>query len=248
MRCATARGSGSATRSSASSGGATLAEAGRTIVVRPGATLVVRGRRARAAGDAVRRCGRAVRSGYALKRMDADEGPRRWVLRDLRATATCGCPTTTRQLFELLDGSALADRPDRRGEQRFGATGAARLARLLADLGERGFLAGVAGARRPREPPGRVLAAAGHAAREGLPRARRVLRRALPARRLGAVHAPGALARSPRCASRGSCVFGLLIGLRYGTPFVVANRIGSAGSCSCSAASWSSPCTRLAHG
>ena len=24
-----------------------------------------------------------VRSGYALKRMDADEGPRRWVLRDL---------------------------------------------------------------------------------------------------------------------------------------------------------------------
>ena len=38
-------------------------------------------------------------------------------------------------------------------EQRFGATGPARLARLLTDLGERGFLEGVAGGQPLAEAP-----------------------------------------------------------------------------------------------
>ena len=170
-----------------------------------------------------------VRSGYALKRMDADEGPRRWVLRDLSRDSYLRLSDNDAAVFELLDGSRSLIDLIGECERRFGPTGAARLARLLADLGERGFLAGVASAAAEAEEPATLLAAAGHAAREGDPRARAVLRRALPARRLAALHAPGAVGCSRALCVAGVVVFGLLIGLRYGTPFVVAGKIGIGG-------------------
>ena len=46
-------------------------------------------------------------------------------------------------LFEALDGSLSLVELVGFAEQRFGPSGPARLARLLSDLGERGFLAGV---------------------------------------------------------------------------------------------------------
>src|SRR5215218_213652 len=126
------------------------AEAGRTIVVRPGASLVVgavggaHGVTAQATQFGLRP---RLRSGYALKRLDADEGTRRWVLRDLEREGYLRLSDNDAQLLELLDGTrSLVDLVGA-AEQRFGASGSARLARLLADLGERGFLAGVAGAQ-----------------------------------------------------------------------------------------------------
>ena len=84
-----------------------------------------------------------MRSGYALKRLDADEGARRWVLRDLSRDGYLRLSDNDAQLLELLDGTRSLVDLIGEAEQRFGATGPARLARLLADLGERGFLAGV---------------------------------------------------------------------------------------------------------
>ena len=67
--------------------------------------------------------------------------------------------TTTRALFELLDGTHVAGRADRARRAALRRRPApARLARLLADLGERGFLAGVEGPSAPaaEAPPSRL--------------------------------------------------------------------------------------------
>ena len=141
-----------------------------------------------------------VRSGYALKRLDASEGSKRWVLKDLNRNTFLRLSDNDAQLFELLDGThSLADLIGI-AEQRFGSAGAPRLARLLADLGERGYLAGVAGARgrRGRGGAAGLPAAAVQAAREELRAGRRLVRGALPPRRLGAVHARPRCTRSRR--------------------------------------------------
>src|SRR5687767_376155 len=79
-------------------------EAGRTIVVRPGASVVIGA--AGVQGGATRFGMRPrVRSGYALKRLDAEEGNRRWVLRDLSRDGYLRLSDNDAQLFELLDGS-----------------------------------------------------------------------------------------------------------------------------------------------
>lgn len=123
------------------------AEAGRTIVVRPGASLMLS-----AIGSTTETAHTAtqfgfkprVRSGYALKRMEADEGNKRYVLRDLRSGKFLRLSERDAEIFKMLDGtSSLVDILGF-AEQRHGAGGSARVARLLADLGERGFLAGVA--------------------------------------------------------------------------------------------------------
>ena len=106
-----------------------------------------------------------MRSGYALKRLDASEGTKRWVLRDLdsgkflRLTrARRGAVRAARRRHSLVELIVHA-------EQRFGAGGSARVARLLADLGERGFLAGVAGRATRRKATRRRAASAAGSAR-----------------------------------------------------------------------------------
>ena len=141
-----------------------------------------------------------VRSGYALKRLDASEGTKRWMLKDLNRNTFLRLSDNDAHLFELLDGThSLADLIGI-AEQRFGAAGAPRLARLLADLGERGYLAGVAGAEADaaEEVPQGFLQAAVQAAREELRAGRRLVRGALPPRRLGALHARRRCTRSRR--------------------------------------------------
>jgi putative peptide zinc metalloprotease protein len=205
-------------------------EAGRTIVVRPGASLVVDSVGA-SAGVAAQGTQFGVRprmrSGYALKRMDADEGARRWVLRDLSRHGYLRLSDNDAQLLELLDGTrSLVDLVGE-AERRFGGAGPARLARLLADLGERGFLAGVAGTQAAAAEPTfwrRLIT----------PR-----EKVLPG--LGSLfdrlyrHGGWVLFTRPAlwivaalCIA-GIGVFGALIGLRYGTPFVVADKIGIGG-------------------
>ena len=166
--------------------------------MRPGAS-------AARAGD---RAGRRAASGDAVRDAAARAlGLRAQAARRVRGTQALGAASdldtdtflrlsdNDAKLFQLLDGTRSLVDLIGFAEQRFGAAGPARLARLLADLGERGFLAGVArdaqrrGGRAADEP----LAASGCSSR-----ARRSFRgvgavlieRALPARRLGAVHAP----------------------------------------------------------
>ena len=196
------------------------AEAGRTIVVPSTGTSTV---------DAATQLGirPRLRSGYALKRLEAAEGERRWVLRDLEGGTFLRLSDDDAQLLQQLDGSrSLADLIGA-AEQRFGANGPARLARLVADLGERGLLAGVEGA-------GAVTAAQ--------PRFQRLLRPRVKTfagvgDRFEALYRDGgwvlftrpALIALAVLATVGVGVFAYLVAGRYGTPFVVASKIGLGG-------------------
>jgi putative peptide zinc metalloprotease protein len=206
------------------------AEAGRTIVVRPGASLVVPAMGAPGLTSQATQFGMRprVRSGYALKRLEAAEGNRRWVLRDLRNDTFLRLSDNDAQLFEQLDGTRSLVDLIGEAERRFGATGPARLARLLADLGERGFLAGVARADTAEAPPP-----------TGLRRVFRVREKTFPwvgsafdrlYRSVGWVlfTRPALIAIGVLMVA-GIGIFGYLIAARYGTPFVVAQKIGLGG-------------------
>ena len=204
-----------------------VAEAGRTIVVRPGASLVVPalgppgvvGAAATSFGMKPR-----VRSGYALKRLDASEGSKRWVLRDLSRNTFLRLSDNDARLFELLDGThSLADLIGI-AEQRHGAAGAPRLARLLADLGERGYLAGVAGADAEEAPPGflRRLFKPREKTFGGLGNFFDALYR----RGGWVLFTKPALIAIAVLIVAGIAAFAYLIIGRYGTPFVVSQRIG----------------------
>jgi putative peptide zinc metalloprotease protein len=205
------------------------AEAARTIVVPAGASLVVGAVGTSAVAGPATQFGMRprMRSGYALKRLDEDEGARRWVLRDLTRDGYLRLSDNDAQLLELLDGSRSLVDLIGEAEQRFGAGGPARLARLLADLGERGFLAGVAGTQAGVAEPGfwrrlivpreKVFGGVG-AFFDGL------------YRRGGWVlfTRPALWAIAVLCVV-GVGVFAALIAGRYGTPFVVADKIGLGG-------------------
>jgi putative peptide zinc metalloprotease protein len=204
------------------------AEAGRTIVVRPGASLLVPAigppgvvpAAATSFGMKPR-----VRSGYALKRLDASEGSRRWILKDLNSNRFLRLSDNDASLFELIDGSrSLADLIGE-AEQRFGAAGAPRLARLLADLSERGYLAGVAGAAAEEEAP------KGFLRRLFKPREKTVdglggFFDALYRRGGWVLFTRPALYSIAVLIVAGLAAFFYLIVGRYGTPFVVSRRIG----------------------
>jgi putative peptide zinc metalloprotease protein len=129
-----------------------VAEAGRTIVVSQDAAPPVLMPAPPASGTQFG-MRPALRAGYALKRLDASEGRKRWVLRDLESGTFLRLSDNDSALFQLLDGSHSLVELVQLSEQRFGATGPARLARLLTDLGERGFLEGVAGGQPLVEAP-----------------------------------------------------------------------------------------------
>jgi putative peptide zinc metalloprotease protein len=185
-------------------------EAGRTIVVPAGAT----------APPAV---GPRLRPGYALKRLEAAEGERRWVLRDLDNGTFRRLGETDAALLELLDGSHPLPELIAGAERRFGPAGPARLAALLADLGDRGLLEGtgaaVAPARRSRllRPRTWVLPRAGDAIDAVYRHGGRFL------------VTPPAIAALAMLVVVGAGVFVYLVAGRYGTPFVVASKLGIGG-------------------
>lgn len=201
--------------------------AGRTIVVPIGASLVMPAVGVASLQPAETAGGRRprLRSGYALKRLDASEGDRRWVVRDLHGDGFLRISDNDAQLLRLLDGTrSLADLVGE-AEQAFGALGAARLARLLADLGERGMLAGVqsSGALEAAAPAGRIrrLLKTRERSFSGVgPLVERIYR-----------HGGWVLFTRPALAFIGAiAVIGLgvwiaLLAGRYGTPFVVAERL-----------------------
>jgi putative peptide zinc metalloprotease protein len=202
-------------------------EAGRTIVVRAGQTVVldangtteIRSIR----GDERNRRPR-LRSGYSLKRLGASEGPRRWVLKDEREGNLVRMGEEEAALLQLLDGRRGVGELVAEAEQQLGPGGAARLATLVAELGERGMLEGVeaaparkgrlARALKPRQLVSTRLAAGfATAYRRGF-----WILFTTPALLLLAALAVGGLA-----------AWVYLIEGRYGTPFVVASRIGLGG-------------------
>ena len=188
------------------------AEAARTILVPAGV----------APAQGVR-----VRPGYALKRLEAAEGSRRWVLRDLEGDTFLRFGDDDARLLEQLDGTRSAAELTGEAERRLGPSGPARLARLLADLGDRGLLEGVGTPqaakaaqpwwRRALEPRERVVPGVGGLV-ERLYRAGGwvlLMRPVLVALALLAVAGVG--------------VFAFLVAHRYGTPFVVASKFGLGG-------------------
>ena len=204
------------------------AEAGATVVVRPGDSLVVPagGDATHSASPGERFGGRPrVRSGYALKRLEASEGDRRWVLRDLESDRFLRMAQADADLFALLDGRhSLADLVGE-AERREGAEGAARLLALLSELADRGLLAGVAGAAEP------TAATVGPIRRLARPRektwagAGRWFER-LYGRGAWRLFTTPALAAIALLVVAGLVVFPYLVAARYGTPFVVAHKVG----------------------
>jgi putative peptide zinc metalloprotease protein len=205
------------------------AEPARTIVVPAGASLVLDTRGHAALDTATSRFGirPRLRSGYALKRLAASEGENRWILKRFENEQYLQFSDANAGLLDLLDGKHSLQDLIGEAEQRFGDGGTARLASLLSELSEGGFLAEVDDADGDDDPVGR---------RNRLFRPRE---RAWPSagRFFERVYERGgwilftrpALAGLATLALAGAVVFALLVIRRYGTPFVVANKVGIGG-------------------
>jgi putative peptide zinc metalloprotease protein len=190
------------------------AEAGRTIVVD----------RANGDGQDIGTHPR-LKQGYALKRLEAAEGPRRWVLRDLDTDRFLRMSDADAELLQLLDGERSVPELIREARARWGLGGSARLARLLSELAERGLLSGVAA--------GEAAAPAGGGLGQRLLTPRSMAWAGAGAlferlyRRGGRwLFTPPALAAIAALVVSGLVVFPYLVLERYGTPFVVAQKVG----------------------
>ena len=204
------------------------AEAGRTVVVQPGESLVLPAAGGRAnVAPATGRFGThpRVRSGYALKRLEASEGDRRWVLKDLESNRFLKMSDADAGLFELLDGRrSLADLV-REAERRDGEAGPARLARLLAELADRGLLSGVAVADATDRTDAGLLRRLTIPREKAWDGAGRLFDR-LYQQGGWRLFTPPALAAIAALVMAGLAAFPYLVLARYGTPFVVAQKIG----------------------
>jgi putative peptide zinc metalloprotease protein len=168
-----------------------------------------------------------LRSGYALKRLDASEGTRRWVLKDLRSGGFARLSDDDARLVALLDGRRTFPELALAAQQTGGPEAAVRLASLLADLGEKGLIAGAAVvAREPPQAPGwrRFLTPRSWTSDKAGALFGRLYR-------AGGWRAftPAVLATLAGVASIGVLAFAYLVAGRYGTPFVVANKVGLGG-------------------
>jgi putative peptide zinc metalloprotease protein len=197
------------------------AGAGETIVMPIGATQL--GLRPAAAAGMDGGLRPRVRSGWALKRLGAEEGEQRFVLRELRGGGFLRMDAQDAALFELLDGHRSVLELLGEAERTVGSAGPARLARLLAELGDRGLLDGIDAVASAPAPEGRL-------ARALRPRQRTYdwvgdfCERAY--RRWGHFFfAPLTVTFLALFALAGFAAFAYLVGARYGTPFVVANRL-----------------------
>jgi putative peptide zinc metalloprotease protein len=201
------------------------AAAGHTISVPAGATIIVeqpRIRRSRLAGQRARKP--RLRSGWSLKRLDEHEGSERYVLKDLRSDAIMRLSDQDASLVQLLDGERDLVVLVGEASDRYGAEGPARLARLLAELADRGLLSDVPGAAADERRPTLVQRALRSREWE-LPRVPRAI--ATIYRRGGfLLFTRPALAAVGAIAAAGVVAFVILVANRYGTPFVVAKRVG----------------------
>ena len=94
-----------------------------------------------------------LRSGWALKRVADDPGDARYVLRDLRSKAFLRLDEQDARLLSLLDGSRTIGELLLEATSVLGPTGPGRLARLIAEFGDRGLLDGIAATPEPQGEP-----------------------------------------------------------------------------------------------
>jgi putative peptide zinc metalloprotease protein len=202
-------------------------EAGQTLLVPPGASVAIPSLAESKSTELPIGAHPRLRSGYALKRLEAAEGTRRWVLKDLVGKKLVRLADPDAALLQLVDGRHSVPDLVREAEQRFGPAGPARLARLLSALGSRGLLAGapvptsdgtdagrLARLFRPRQ---KAWAGAGELFNRAYQRGGWLL---FTRPVLAVVAVTGVV---------GLATFGYLIAARYGTPFVVARKIGLGG-------------------
>jgi putative peptide zinc metalloprotease protein len=164
-----------------------------------------------------------LRSGWALKRVDDRPGEVRFVLRDLRSKAFMRLDEQDAELLRMLDGQRTVGELLVAATAVAGPTGPGRLARLIAECGDRGMLDGIAATPKVEAEPG-------------------LLRRVFEPREwtfesIGdwfqrRYEGWGRLWFSPLAATglillslAGLVTFSYLIGARYGTPLVVAHRL-----------------------
>lgn len=156
------RSSGNGRGSADGSREATAAGAG-TIVVPVGASLLVPAVGGASLTDGTdEHAGRRprLRSGHRVKRVDAHGGAgtahagARWIVEDLRSGDVLWLDDVDGALLLLLDGERDLPTLVSLSIAEAGPEGPARLARLLADLGERGLLSGVPPGRRKPEATG----------------------------------------------------------------------------------------------
>lgn len=204
------------------------AEAGRTVVVPANASVVVD-----TAGNAhVSQPGTRsgfrprLRPGWKLKRLAEGEGRLRYVLSSEHMPDLLRMGPDDAAVVQMLDGESSLPELMAESERRHGPAGVGRLARLLADLGERGLLEGVEGPvaqhregllGRLTKPRERTIAGAGALFE-------RVYRRGA-----WVLFTRGGLTVLAVIALAGFAAFVALIVGRGGTPFVVADRIGIGG-------------------
>ena len=168
-----------------------------------------------------------LRPGSRLKRLEASEGARRWVLRDGPSGRLVRLGDADGRLLELVDGRRSVSDLMREAERRAGAEGPPQLLRLIGDLADRDFLEGaggdgsdaeIRGLRRLLVPREWAWSGAGDWFEALYHRGGRLLLR------------PPALALAGLVAVGGAAVYGHLVARRYGTPFVVADHVGIGGA------------------
>ncbi len=221
--------------------------AARTVSVPAGISLIVAQpavRRSRLRGHGARKP--RLRSGWSLKRLDAAEGEERYVLKDHRSGALLRLAEPEAELAQLLDGNR--DLIDLIGEAtaRCGADGPGRLARLLAELADRGLLAGVE-ERAADAGRGAWLQRLVRPRERTIPRVPELIA-ALYRRGGFLLFTNAALALLAAVAAAGLVAFVAVVVGRYGTPFVVARRVGLGALVFVAARFLLVVCHELAHG
>ncbi len=171
-----------------------------------------------------------LRSGWALKQIEGD-AEERWILRDLRSDSFRTIDSEDAALLQMLDGRLTVAELLTQSTAVLGPSGPGRLARLIAGLGERGMLDGIAPTPVAEPEPG-------------------LLARAFKPREKTFGWIPGYFERAYRHWGRiffspltvtllvmlsvaGVAVFAYLVGARYGTPLVVAHRLLLGGAVFC---------------
>jgi putative peptide zinc metalloprotease protein len=169
-----------------------------------------------------------VKSGWALKRLGEEDGVQRFVLRDLRSGRFLTLEPEDAALFELLDGERSVVELLGESQRLVGPGGPGRLARLIADLADRGLLEGVSGLPEASEPETRLQ-------QIFKPRERTAdwprdyFMRAY--RHWGRIFfSPLTVTFLVLFALAGFGAFTYIVGARYGTPFVVANHLAIGGA------------------
>jgi putative peptide zinc metalloprotease protein len=164
-----------------------------------------------------------LRSGWALKRLDGDADDERWVLRDLKAGSFLTVDNEDAQLLQILDGGRTIAELLTEATKVIGPSGPGRLARLIAGLGERGLLDGVAPTPIAKPEPG-LLARAFKPREHTFGGLNEYFQRAY--RHWGRVYFSPLIGTALFLLSlAGIVVFAYLVGARYGTPLVVAHRL-----------------------